>query len=261
MDYGFIPDILEADHYVFGSQELSDNVLNFTGQWDKYLPAIELQEKNMVETYNCVSFGTLNAVEILHKFLFGKEVNKSERYLGILSGTTESGNSPHKVAETLRKTGTIPENELPFSKDIDTWDKYYSPKPMTSKYIEIGEKWLSKYDFGHEWVFANDYSGNRQELLKQALKRSPLGISVYAWKKKGDIYVKDDQLDNHWCCLYGYVDGEYFKVFDHYDNTFKKLDWDYRFGFCKRYSLGLNLEKQMNFFLRMWRSIINFLIR
>jgi hypothetical protein len=69
-------------------------------------------------------------------------MNYSDRYIAILSDTTESGNSPHKVAETIRKWGLINEYELPFDSEIDSWEKYYSPKPMTEHYTNMGKKFL-----------------------------------------------------------------------------------------------------------------------
>jgi len=233
--HGFLPDKLKPEDFVFGGRQLPLKVLNPFGQWDVWLPESELQKRNGLETQNCVAYGTLNCLETLLKKLLGGDYNFSERYVGIMADTTPSGNSPQKVIETIRKSGLIKEELLPFDDTIDEWGKYYSPKPMTEDLIKEGEKWLERFEVGHEWVLVGDYSGKRQDTLKEALRYSPLGISVYAWKWDGKFYVKDNEQDNHWCCLYGYKDGEYWKIFDHYDNTRKKLAWDYKFGFAKRY--------------------------
>jgi len=254
--HGFKPDIPKPEDYVFGGNKLSGKVLNQYGQWDIYLPDSELQKRNGLETQNCVSYGTLNCLEIILRKR-GILANKSERYTGVLADTDQSGNSPNKVAESIRKKGVIPEEMLPFNESIVTWDDYYSPNPMTEKYLKIGQKWINEWIFGHEWVFANDYSGKRQDILKEALKRSPLGVSVFAWIWNDDgIYINPQKMpDNHYCTLYGYKDGEYWKVFDHYSNDRKKLDWNYPFGFCKRYFLAK--RKKVN----LIRKIIIFLCR
>lgn len=258
-NHGFLPDILLEEDYVFGGLKIPTKVLVEDGQWDSFLPEIELQHRNGLETQNCVTYATLNCLEILLKYHNKGNYNKSERYVGVMAGTTIRGNSPQRVIETIRKeSGLIDEELLPFDKDISLWDRYYAPYPMTKKYIRIGKKWLKKYKVRHEWVLINNESGNKQEILKQALKYSPLGVSVYAWKWNDiGLYVKDDEKDNHFVTLYGYVDGEFWKVFDHYNDTHKKLEWDYAFNFCKRYYI----EKQplkSNFINRIIQIIISF---
>ena len=150
---------------------------------------------------------------------------------------------------------------LPFNDKIENWEEYYSPDPMEDKYIKIGKKWLSKHIVKHEWVLNDDYTGKKQETLKDALKYSPIGISVYAWNINDiGLYTKDNQTDNHWVTLYGYKEGEYWKVFDHYNDTCKKLVWNYKFGFAKRYYLEKReveswLQKIINFFKRLWQIL------
>ena len=95
----------------------------------------------------------------------------------------------------------------------------------------------------------------KQERLKKALQYSPLGVSVYAWvfDEESGLYVKENgQQDNHWCTLYGYKKGEYWKIFDTYDLTRKRLVWDYPFGCAKRYWLKKKVEQSW------FEKIINF---
>ena len=67
-----------------------------------------------LETMNCTVYGTLNAIETMISRIFHVEPNYSERFIGVLAGTTQGGNSPHKVAETIRKAGLVPDSALPF---------------------------------------------------------------------------------------------------------------------------------------------------
>ena len=233
VNHGFLPDKIEPDHYVLGAKQLPEEVIRPDGQWDDFLPAREIQRKNDLETMNCSNYGTLNALETLQIALYGEEKNWAERYLGVMSETTKEGNSPHKVAETIRnESGCIPESILPFDDSIERWEQYYHPKPMTQNYISVGQQWLDYYEFGHEWVTPN--SNN----LMEALTLSPLGISVFAWQYRNGLYWKNpSDGDNHWVCLYGYVKGKHWKVYDSYDDTTKELEWNYNFNFSKRYYL------------------------
>ena len=255
--YGYIPDIIHPDDYVFGGRQIAGLPLVLDGQWDEFLPTDEYQNINNVETQNCTSFGTLNALEILINKVFKIKANYSDRFLGIVAGTNPSGNSPHKVAETIRKYGNINEELLPFNSTITEWKKYYSPFPMTDKFLKEAKKWLSKYDFKHEWV------ANNSKDLKNALCFSPLGVSVYAWEQKGGYYVKPEgATDNHWVILYGFEDGKYWQIFDSYDNTKKQLDWNFKFGLVKRYSISPMLKKNFlkvihSFFLSLFNKFRN----
>ena len=234
MKYGFIADDIQPDHYTFGA-ELNVLSIQPNGNWSQYLPAFEAQNRNGLETMNCTSYGTLNCIEILMRKLFNLPADYSDRFIGILAGTTVYGNSPHTVAEAIRKTGLIDEGLLPFG-DIDNWNDYYSPYPLPKNLIKEAGKWLRQYEFNHDWVFVNVEQSRKPELLMLALKSSPIGVSVNAWHEKGGMFYKPKgSQDNHWCTLYGYDEGKYWLVYDHYEAQTKRLVWDYDFSFAKRF--------------------------
>lgn len=246
---GFVADNITPDQYVFGSEQLGGEVLQEDGQWDDYLPEKEIQRKNRVETMSCVSFGTLNCLETLFKRVYGTDNNYSDRFLAVVSETTKRGNSPHKVGEALRRFGSVKEEVLPFSDDIKSWDDYHSG--ITDGILKKGGEWLDDYNFGHDWVFTRGSLEYKQKMIKAGLRYSPIGVSVYAWKQKGGYYYKNDtDRDNHWCTVYGYEDGKYWKVYDHYDNVHKKLVWDYNFGFAKRYTISKRQNEKSYDFLK-----------
>ena len=93
-----------------------------------------------------------------------------------------------------------------------------------------------------------------------ALRFSPIGVSVFAWVKDTDglYYKPKGQRDNHFVTLYGYKEGEYWKIFDHYDDTIKRLKWDYDFGFAKRYYIKKRPEIKEGWFIKWIKIIINF---
>ena len=256
-NYGFVfEEILPDEHYILGSSLTTLPVIPIqpTGQWDAFIPADEIQRNEKYETYNCTSFGTLNALEFLFKRLFNETKDWSERYVGIAAGTRPPGNSPHKVIETIRKDcGLLDDIILPMSK-ANTVEEYYAPDPLPWFMKENGRKFISDYIIGHEWVFNGGTLLEKQTKIKEALKYSPLGVSVYAWEKQGDYYVKPKGVaDNHWTVLFGYAEGQYWQIFDSYDSTIKHLAWDYEFGQAKRYHIEVNTYKGF------WRIIINYL--
>ena len=236
--YGFIEPTFDENDYTFGSGALRVEILQEDGQWDEHLPPVELQRVRNIETVSCVAFATLNAIEILLKKKYGEDKDFSERYTAILAETDRIGTTPKRGAEAIRKQGVISDELLPFSEDIKSWSEYHSPTPMLSGFLEKGAKWLENYDFGYDWVFTGGSIENKRESLIRALQSSPVGVSVYAWVQNGEYYIKPEGVrDTHWTVCYGYVEGAYWKIFDTYDNTHKKLVWDYNFGFAQRYTL------------------------
>lgn len=208
------------------------------GDWFNSLPGKELQLKGF-ETFNCTSFNTLAQVECYFKQVYGVNVNFSDRWLGIVAGTTSRGNDPQKVYEAIRKYGLIPDEMLPFSDDITSLADYYSFKGADKDacYRE-GEKWLKLWDFQHEWVVTEGLTEEEKEKnMRVALKSSPLCIGVYAWyADQRGVYVKMAD-ENHWTFAYALDDITGFKkVDDSYDPTFKNVD---QVGdFCKRIYIG-----------------------
>lgn len=254
--FGFIPPTFEDNHYVLGaSNSLVKLVLQSDGQWDAYLPERETQNIGGVETYNCTSFGTCNIFEMLFNKIYKQNNNFSDRYVGIQAGTKPPGNDPHKVVEAIRHWGLIPEAMLPF-KDILNWEEYYSYKGGNALKCELqGKDFLSKWSIGHEWVF-QDGEKNKQDKMIECLRYSPLGVSVSAWYEENGLFVDKGEPNNHWGAVYGYVKGEYWKVFDSYDLSTKRLAWDFNFQYCKRYGLMLNTQKQYSNVLSKFIDIL-----
>lgn len=238
--FGYIKDEITDTDYVLGSLSIPTETLQPTGQWDKFIPADEIQRTEKYETANCTAFGTLNALEFLFKRLFGETKNWSERYVGIAAGTRPPGNSPQKVIETIRKvSGVIDDEFLPMSK-AGTLEDYYSPDPLPVLLTWKGEEFIKNHKINHEWVYDDKREHNHKEAIKEALRYSPLGVAVAAWQYDFDkkIYIRPmGAEDNHWCVMFGYSEGQFWKIFDSYDRSIKNLDWDFGFERIKRYRI------------------------
>jgi hypothetical protein len=242
-NHGFIADDLAPEQYVMGGYtKLAGIPVLPGGHWTPYIPTDdELQERNGLETMNCSNYGTLNCLETLLYKKYTLRFDGSERYTGVMTGTTPEGNSPHKVIETIRTDcGLIAEQYLPFDQHIHVWEEYYAPNPMSAFLLKMGKEFLTQWQIGHEWVFTSGALKDKQQKLLEALQYSPIGVSVDAWQEDNGLYVKDVGADdNHWVMLYDYVEGEYWNILDQYDNTHKKLAWDYDFRFAKRYDITM----------------------
>ena len=181
-----------------------------------------------------------------------QEFNYSERFIGIVADTDPyAGNDPNIVAQSVRSYGLIPEEMLPFD-DFTNPVNYYTPKPPTKDLLQEGKKWLKKFTFQHEWVEA------KPEKIWNALQYSPLGVSVQAWRREGDFYVKEKGArDNHWTLIVGGEYGKYWLVYDSYLDDgvpFKKLNWGYPFGHAKLYAVEKTIHKK-GFFSNLWYNV------
>lgn len=236
-NYGLKQVVEKEGDYHFGAYTKLSGLPLTDGQWDKFLPSPDDQSKGNLETYACTCYGTCNVLEILSRQQ-GFNLDFSQRYLAINGGLTvdSQGGDPNTVAEAARHLGLIDEPLLPFDDSVTTLQQFYSPTPMTSVLLSKGKEFTTKYKIEHDTVTP------LPAFLMEALKYSPLGVSVLAWvpKEGTDMYYfPQGQGYNHWCCLYGFVEGQYWLVWDSYEGNSKKVTWDSVFGYTKRYSLTL----------------------
>ena len=228
---GFIPPKEKPENYILGDGNVPQVVLQPNSDWTEYLPVEEKQNVNF-ETFNCVSFGTLSAIEVLMFRLFGEKHNYSDRFVGIMAGTKEGGNDPDTVCEAIRKYGLIPEEMLPMT-GVDNIDEDYSFKGADKEAcLKAGQDWLEKFTFLHEDVFKpNEPKEEKIKKILLALKFSILGLSVEAWilDERG-VYVRLGQ-ENHWTV--GYNQNQLTGIFDTYEPFLKKADQN--FSWCKRF--------------------------
>ncbi len=202
------------------------------GQWKT--PIYECQRNVYFDTMGCVTFATLNAIETIMMRRFGVEVNYSDRYIAKLSGTGRNGNWASNVVNEILRSGLVEEKVWAFDKfNFKTWEQYYADIPWDV--IGTGKLWNNKYDFKHEWLPTTD-----DQVIMDALIYSPLTVAVHAWDAPvGGIYQRSTGRKNHYVLLTGFQETEYWKIFDHYDNCYKKLAWDFDFGEKMKFDITL----------------------
>jgi len=267
-EYGLIiPEIKKKDEktgFILGSSSrIKGRVINPSHNWTPWISKTEIQHNNRgLDVQACSVFGTLNSVESLEYFLTGVCPNYAERPIAIAGNVTIDGQNPHTICETIRKEqGLVNESVLPFSEDIDSWDKYYSPKPLLRWIYEEGEKWWERYVLGHDWLWGTDVNVSityKQARLKESLTLGTVSVSVIAWQERnGKFYKNPGDIDTHWVQLLDYKEGEWWKILDSYGDPFiKTLEWNYDFGIAKVFYLNPSITPaQKNIFLRILTKI------
>ena len=255
---GFIPPKPKPENYVLGDGNVPQVVLQENSDWTTSLPVEEKQNVNY-ETFNCVSFGTLSAIETMMFRLFGEKVNYSDRWIGIMAGTNAgtNGNDPDTICEAIKHYGLIPEEMLPMS-GVDNIDEYYSFKGADKEAcLKAGQEWLAKHDFKYEDVFKpNEPLEEKIKKIIVALKFSILGGSVEAWilDERG-VYIRIGQ-ENHWAVIYNQF--QFTGIFDTYPPFLKKADQN--FSWCKRFHIAKKNdtflpEKETNWLIDLLKAL------
>ncbi len=231
---GFRLPVIQDSDFVFGDGKLGDRPLT-NGDWTFYLPPDNLQSRDGFEPYDCVTQATLGCVEILLRKEYGDSTTWSRRFLATISGTKPlKGNDPGTVAENLRKHGCCYETDWPFA--APDFDTFYQDPPQRVKEKAAAE--FAQYAFGHSWVGTGRPTAQQ---MMDALTYSPLVGGVYAWTQDPTTgyYIRPPgAVSEHAVVTYGFEKGQYWKIFDSYDQTRKKLAWDFGFDACKRFTLN-----------------------
>ncbi len=220
----------QLGEYIHGDGRLGDSPLLPSGDWSLYLPPANLQNRDGFEPFCCVTEATLGCVEILGRFLYGDNTRWSRRFLAAASGTgSKQGNDPSTVAETLRHLGCVSEDDYPFN--VPTLTEFYKPLSPELRTLAISE--FAKYVYGHSWVNPNPMD------MMNALTYSPLSVGGYAWSfdASGEAVSPPGSAPEHDFIIYGYVESQYWKVWDSYDPSHKKAEWDFQFTSIKRHTL------------------------
>ena len=131
-------------------------------------------------------------------------MNLSDRFLAIMSGTTENGNDMRTVAECARLNGLIPEKDFPMG-GID-FESYHDKSLITDAMKAKGKEFLKYINIMWEWSFSDSLAGFHEEAqVMQVLSETPLQMAI-------------PTPATHATTLFRYDPSvKWFKVFDSYE--------------------------------------------
>ncbi len=208
------------------------NIFKFRGRkpfdWRSYLPPFEDQKR----TAFCLSYSYLNCQEIriIHKMLeqgykiedILKIVDFSDRWLGVKSNTSFTGNTFGRVSEAARKEGLIKEKYCSWKPEwLENPRQYWNAINDLSD-VPTDVKRYYRGNLYHAWVYP------RLPQLKDALANSPLWIGVglsYNWEDEV-VYPPKSYQAYHAITLL-YIDDKYKYVYDSLGRSLKKLTLNY----------------------------------
>ncbi len=215
------------------------------GNWTPFLPDFDLQKENGLETDACVTFSAVQSVEVQINWLLKNNLlsqyhidglkslgfltdgtfHASERYLAVLDGTTENGNTMPAPWDTMRTYGLIPYDDMPFSADITTWGEYYTQP--TPEQIAKGKQFLDLFALNYEYVWANGNLTCPIPYLLKHLKQAPLCIATpvcWPWNQV-EVSVCTLTAPQHSTMVYN--EDQLTHILDHYVPFLKELPQGY----------------------------------
>lgn len=233
--------------YVLGATGEEWEVLLEDGKWRNFAPIHELQvmiDGDLVyDVYGCVGFSLNSDHEFIHKRRYGVEINKSDRFLVVGSGTKPYvGNTVVGVAEWDRLNGWVSESSYPFTKGIKL-EEYY--KTLMVELLKEGKNNLRVTEARYKWL-----GDNRPTTILQGLKYSPIQVSVEPYKYENNLIINSGNGYTHEVLIFDYEEGKEWWVFDSESNQFLKFAWNYNFGWpmihsFKRTSMLPKIYKQI----------------
>jgi hypothetical protein len=240
-------ELADSRDYILGStSKLPTKVLQADRDWTPYKPTKENQKNILGDNYSCVTYSRNNCVETLEIKKWGKEFNRSDRFLSVASGTDpDYGNYFDRVAQAGRELGALEEKDYPFTPTMSLQEFYKKPiDPELS--IKALKYKLGKTD-SWEWVTwgGSDQKPDFKIKMWEALQYAPLQISFKAYGpyKDGRFYDAGDWQTNHAVTVLAGKWEDYWIIMDHYDNEIKKLDWSVYIGSVMRHNVELNMLK------------------
>jgi len=189
-----------TDYIMGGKTGIAEVERIADGFWGDYLPTNEKQHNYSFDTMSCTTFSALNICEIQmnwlirNNFLSLKQIewlnkngymdnkgniNFSDRFTAIMSGTTKQGNYFTAVWDSIRKDGLLPDSDLPF--DGNTWDEYHDKSKITDAMKEKAKKILDILTAQYEWVCYDEvpaFSEDQISACEKALKQAPIHIGI-----------------------------------------------------------------------------------
>ena len=160
-----------------------------------------------------------------NSFIVDGKIEISDAYIGILSGTTRTGNSLKAPLQAIHDFGIVPKKLLP---QLSGFDENLNPARITDEIKAIGKKSLELFDFNYDQMVAKDFS--------ETMEKYMIVVAGHAWPLPIDgVYPRTERRINH---VFLGVKPEYL-IRDSYKDVggtylkqlapdFKFFDWGYR---------------------------------
>jgi len=210
-------------------------IIRENGDWRDYLPPLELQNQRGVESSACYIEASQHAIAVIQEEQFNlPDQNYSARFNALLSNGTANGGDPIAGGKSMKYDGLISDDLMSF-KDIDSWTEYHSWEGVDEKSLrQKGKEFLDKWSLNFKILSEKDTPLKTKYLdLREALKRSPVPLSVCAWyEANGEYYKPQGKRDNHFVLALYVDEKDRIHILDTYSPFIKVLSPKTNFEFA-----------------------------
>lgn len=227
---------LNDRHPVYGASLLMGDVVRADGDWREYTPTGEAQAHNGLDPSDCYIEAQQHIVATLEEELFNeKNNNYSARFNALLSNGAPDGGDPVAGADSIRDDGLVNEADMPFDNTIQTWDEFHSWYGVDEQTVRgKGQNYRQGKRLNFGVIVQKQFPlGDKYTILKRALQRSPVGVSVWGQVDGNGQYLPkpDGVSDTHFVEL-TYIDANNVPyIRDSYAPFDKQLPANYNFDF------------------------------
>lgn len=250
--YGYIHSERTPTDYIKGvnSPLVAPLFPNF--DWRNVRPALDLQLVNGFDSNGCVSWaGVQDCEEIINAMLAlgmipdeqvtfleqnGYLVNgkfvASKKYIWVLSGTTNEGNTFANVANAIHANGLIPESLFPFNPAPgSTWTQNFTQP--TAAMLAMGQKFLELFNLNYQYITDTNYPTH--------LENGPIQIAIPVCSGYNtDTPVQACNQPMQHSVIIDYIDSTSEKeIVDHYNPEIKTLATNYPIPAAMQYVVGI----------------------
>lgn len=244
MNHGFIPEPRKPEDFVLGADrslvaKFGATPLVPDGDWTTYLyDLVYSHQAPVFETNACTVHGLLNACELLANRVFGRTLDLSDRFVSALAGIDpQRGATPRTAAEWFRKNWSVNEADWP-TNIARSVEEFYAPPPSKLKTLALAQ--------GAEYAFGWEYVNISKPTIKEALKYSPVCISVYLLKDENGLFYKPaGERDGHWLTCLKIKDNGNYIVLDSYPDEHGSFIKEIRADFTPEMAMGYYISKQI----------------
>lgn len=239
---------------------------------EKYLPKGEVQ-RGIEDTMDCATRSPLNKLETSLNYLLQNkklgnnavwlvdngyvndngDVELSDAFIAILSGTTAQGNSLKAPIDAIRKYGFIPKSRLRLDPQM-TQREYLNPTRVTDELLNLGRESIKRFPVNYDKVYD--------------LSISDVCTAGFAWPEAvNGEYPSTNKSFNH--AFWKFRNPKHY-IFDNYEEAqgdfIKKLAPDYKlfdYGYRVYISTINELETEskgrsiLDIIKEIWYSISN----
>lgn len=175
----------------------------------KYLPVGEVQ-RGVEDTMDCASRAPVNMLETKFNYLLkngllnlqnelwlresgyvvDNEVQFSDAFIAIKSGTTRSGNSLKAPCQAIHEHGLVPKLLVPLEKTM-TWSEYHDPSRITTEIENLGREFARRFPVNYKRFYSDAFA--------EILAVDMIVVGGYAWPRPDNdgVYPSVDMEPNH----------------------------------------------------------------